>query len=171
MVSFLHTSRSSTASLSSVKFIPDIVCISSIHFFLGQPLFLHLLPHASIISFSIPFARITWPKNIIFYFAVLCLSDKTLACPISISIDSFVLFSVQETLSIFLHIHISQASILVSISLVFVHVSQPYSITGKIIAFTIRVFVCKLACLSFHIFSRPCIATFPSVILPRISFS
>src|SRR6218665_1759905 len=52
-------------------------------------------------------------------------------------------------------IHISQVSIFFSIhvSLVFVHVSQPYGITGKIIAFTIRVFVCKLTCLSFHIFS------------------
>src|SRR6218665_1116646 len=70
-------------------------------------------------------------------------------------------------------IHISQVSIFFSIhvSLVFVHVSQPYSITRKIIAFTIRVFVSKLKCLSFHIFSRPCIATLLSVILLRISFS
>src|SRR6218665_3297391 len=41
-------------------------------------------------------------------FAALCLSDiSPLACPISINIDSFVLFSVQETLSIFLQIHVS----------------------------------------------------------------
>src|SRR6218665_2442785 len=127
MASFLHTSRTFTASLSFARFIPDIVCISSIHFFLGRPLFLLPSPHASTISFSIPFARITWPKNsILFCFAALCLSDKTpLACPISISIDSFVLFYVQETISIFLQVHISQASIFFSISLVFVHVSQP----------------------------------------------
>src|SRR6218665_17291 len=77
MLSFLHTSRSSTASLSSVRFIPDIVCISSIHFFLGRPLFLFPSPNASIIFFSIPFARIPWPKNIIFCFAALYPSDKT----------------------------------------------------------------------------------------------
>src|SRR6218665_1622941 len=63
MVSFLHTSGTSTTSLSSARFIPDIVCISSIHFFLGRPLFLLPLPHASIVSFSIPFARITWPSS------------------------------------------------------------------------------------------------------------
>src|SRR6218665_1589140 len=57
------------------------------------------------------------------------------ACPISISIDSFILFSVQGTLSIFLPIHISQSSISFSISLAFVHVSQPYSITGKMILY------------------------------------
>src|SRR6218665_1419811 len=58
MVSFLHTPRSCTASLSSVRFIPDIVCISSIHFFLGRPLFLLPSPHASIIFFCIPFGNV-----------------------------------------------------------------------------------------------------------------
>src|SRR6218665_1732483 len=45
MVSFLHTSQSSAASLSSARFIPDIVCISSIHLFLLPS------PHASIIGY------------------------------------------------------------------------------------------------------------------------
>jgi len=103
VVSFLHTSWSSAAFLSSARFIPDIMCISSIYLFLLPS------PHVSIISFSILFARITWPQNVIFCFAALCLSDiSPLARPISISIDSFVLFSVQETLSILLRIHISQ---------------------------------------------------------------
>src|SRR6218665_3570361 len=50
MVSFLHTSRTSTASLSSARFIPDMVCISSIHFYIGRPLFLLPSPRASIIK-------------------------------------------------------------------------------------------------------------------------
>src|SRR6218665_1531765 len=54
MVNFLHKSRSSAASLSSARFIPDIVCISSIYLFLGQPPFLLSSPHhVSIIPFSI----------------------------------------------------------------------------------------------------------------------
>src|SRR6218665_789280 len=58
MVSLLHMSRYFAASLSSARFIPDIVCSSSIHLFLGRPLFLLPSPHTSILSFSIPFARI-----------------------------------------------------------------------------------------------------------------
>src|SRR6218665_1648181 len=50
MVSFLHTipelrDAASAASLSSARFIPDIVCISSIHLFVGWPLFLLPSPH------------------------------------------------------------------------------------------------------------------------------
>ena len=89
MVSFLNPRRSSAASLSSARHLPDIVCISSIHLFLGRLLFLLPSPHASIIFFSVPFACITWPKNIIFCFAALCLSDKSpLACPISFVVCS-----------------------------------------------------------------------------------
>jgi len=62
MVSFLHKSWSSTASLSSARFIPDVVSISSIHLFIGRPPFLLRSPYASIISFSIPFSLITWPQ-------------------------------------------------------------------------------------------------------------
>src|SRR6218665_2492642 len=100
--------------------------ISSIHLFLGRPLFLLPSLHASITSFSRPFAHITWPENSIFCFAAQCFSDiSPLACPISICIDSFVLFSDQETLSICVQIHISQALHFFSITLVFVHVSHP----------------------------------------------
>src|SRR5688572_1880795 len=119
-----------------------------------------------------PSARITCPKYIVFCLAAFCLSViSPLRCPISSSICSFVLFSVQETLSILLQIHISHASIFFSSALVFVHASHPYSTTGIIIAFTILVFVSRLTALSFHIFSSPCIAPFPRVILRRISLS
>jgi len=75
--------------------------------------------HAKIIFCSRPLDHITWPKNI-FCFPALCLSDMSpLARVISISINSFVLFSVQETLSILLQIHISQTSIFFSSTLGF----------------------------------------------------
>src|SRR6218665_825042 len=65
-VILLHKPRSSAASLSSAKFIPDI------------DLFLLPSPYASIISLSRPFARITRPKSSIFCFAAFFLSDKIL---------------------------------------------------------------------------------------------
>ena len=172
IVSLLHAFRSLVVSLSSGRFILIVSCISSIHLFLGRPLPRFPSPHASIISFSMPSARITWPKYVTFCLVALCLNDiSPLKCPISSSICSFVLFSVQDTLSILLQIHISHASIFFSSALVFVHASHPYSTTGIIMAFTILVFVSRLTALSFHIFSKPCIAPFPRVILRRISLS
>jgi len=47
LVSFLHNARSSTASLSSARFIPDIVSISSIHLLIGWPFFFPLRMPAS----------------------------------------------------------------------------------------------------------------------------
>src|SRR6218665_1433324 len=59
-----------------------------------------------------------------------------LSFPLSpaVSTRSFF-FPVPATLSILLHIHISQASIFFSIALVFVHVSHPYRTIGKAIAY------------------------------------
>src|SRR6218665_2406837 len=39
VISAVHKSRSSTASLSSARFIPDILSVSSIHLFIGRSLF------------------------------------------------------------------------------------------------------------------------------------
>ena len=98
IVSLLHAFRSLVASLSSGRFILIVSCISSIHLFLGRPLPRFPSPHASIISFSMPSARITWPKYVTFCLVALCLNDiSPLKCPISSSICSFVLFSVQDT--------------------------------------------------------------------------
>src|SRR5688572_5453495 len=163
-VNLLHAFRSLVASLSSGRFILIVSRISSIHLFLGRPLPRLPPPHAGVMSVSVLSARITCPKYIVFCLAALCVSViSPLGCPISSSICSFVIFSVQEALSILLEIHISHASIFFSSALVFVHASHPYSTTGIIIAFTILVFVSRLTALSFHIFSSPCIAPFPRV--------
>src|SRR6218665_1289959 len=122
MVSCRHKSRSSVASLSSASFIPDSV------FFLHPP-----LPCRHTVSFSSSLAACQ--HHILFHTVcshhmakeqhlLFCCDKSPLVPPISIRIDSFVVFSVQETLSLFLHIHIS-ASIFFSIALVFIHVSQP----------------------------------------------
>src|SRR6218665_434939 len=116
MVILLHKPRSSSVSLISARSIHGIVCISSIHLFLRRPLFLLPSPRASIISFSRPFARISCPKkSSSVLLPSFCLRDiYPLVCPVSISIDSFVVFSVRETLGILLQIHIPQASIFFS---------------------------------------------------------
>src|SRR6218665_1002052 len=100
MVIFLHNPRSSAASLSSVRSIPDIVCISSIHLFVGRPLFLLPSPQASIIFYKGVGPHHVSKKQYLLFWYTLCLSDRSpLACPISKPIDSFVLSSVQETMS------------------------------------------------------------------------
>src|SRR6218665_2425168 len=94
MVIFLHNPRSSAASLSSVRSIPDIVCISSIH------LFVLLSPQSSIIFYKPVCPHHVAKKQYLLFWYTLCLSDRSpLACPISKPIDSFVLSSVQETMS------------------------------------------------------------------------
>src|SRR6218665_4182255 len=136
IVSILHELLFLDASLSSSRLIPVPTSISFIHIFLRSPLLLLLLssPHVNTISFSGPFALITYSEIIIFCFVALCNNDKPpLIAIISCSLASFFRLSVNATLSILLQIHILQASIFFTIVFVFVHVSQPYSTPGKTI--------------------------------------
>src|SRR6218665_1009969 len=131
--SILHELLFLDASLSSSRLIPFPTSISFIHIFLGSPLLLLPSPHVNTISFSGPFALITSSEIIIFCFVALCNNDKPpLIATISCSLASFVLLSVNATLSILLQIHILQASIFFSIVFVFVHVSQPHRTPGKL---------------------------------------
>src|SRR6218665_65745 len=149
IVSILHELLFLDASLSSSRLIPVPTSISFIHIFLGSPLLLPS-PHGNTISFSGPFALITCSEIIIFCFVALCNNDKPpLIATISCSLASFVLLSVNATLSILLQNHILQASIFFSIAFVFVHVSQPYRTPGKTIAFIILISVSLLAFLFF----------------------
>src|ERR687898_647982 len=68
----LHFFLSEVASLNSARFIPVLSCISSIHFFLGRPLFFFPSPQANIISFSSPSVRMTCPKNPSFLRNAIC---------------------------------------------------------------------------------------------------
>src|SRR5688572_23871181 len=145
----LHFFLSEVASLNSARFIPVLSCISSIHFFLGRPLFFFPSPQANIISFSSPSARMTCPKNPSFLRNAICCNDSSFSIPISMRTPSFVFFSIQDILSIFLHIHISQALIFFLRFFVIVHVSQPYSTVGKINALT------SLFCAYTHVFIPP----------------
>src|SRR6202046_1376251 len=154
---FIHPLFSWSTSFSSSfsTFIPVLSCISSIHFFLGRPLFLLPSSHAIIISFSNPFDLMICPKNPSFLLIAICCNVSSFSTPIFRRTSSFVFFSIHDILCIFLHIHISQALIFFSKFFVIVHVSQPYNTVGKIIAPTSLFLVSMLTCLSFHIFSIP----------------
>src|SRR6218665_1545776 len=115
---------SAVTSLSSASFIPVTSCISSIHFLLGRPLLLLPSPCASIIPFSNPSDRITYPKNPSFLLRAVCCSVSSFPIPISMRTLSLVFFSLLDILCIFLHIQISNALIF-SIFFVIGHVSQP----------------------------------------------
>src|SRR6218665_2538655 len=100
---------SAVISLSSASFIPVTSCISSIHFLLGRPLLLLPSPCASIIPFSNPSDRITFPKNPSFLLSAVRCSISSSSIPISMRTLSLIFFSVHDILCIFLHIHISHA--------------------------------------------------------------
>src|SRR3984885_10915458 len=102
----LHCFLSIVASLNSTKFIPVLSCISSIHFFLGRPLFLLPSPHAIIISFYNPFDLMICPKNPSFLLIAICCNVSSFSTPIFRRTSSFVFFSIHDILCIFLLIHI-----------------------------------------------------------------
>src|SRR3984885_8958132 len=170
MMYLLHCLLSIVASLNCAKFISVLSCISSIHFFLGRPLFLLPSPHAIIISFSNPFDLMICPKNPSFLLIAICCNVSSFSTPIFRRTSSFVFFSIHYILCIFLHIHILQALIFFSKFFVIVHVSQPYNTVGKIIALTSLFLVSMLTCLSY-IFSIPVFAAFPIATLRFISIS
>src|SRR6218665_3348339 len=100
-------------SISSASFIP---VISYIHFLLGRPRLLLTSSHANNVPFSNPSCRITGLKNHSFLPIAVCCSVSS-SIPISKGTLSLVLFSVNDILCSFLHIHISQALILFATSL------------------------------------------------------
>src|SRR3984885_7734144 len=103
----LHCFLSSVASLSFTKFISVLLCISSIHFILGRPLFLFPSPHANIISFSNLFDLM----NPCFLPYAVCCSISSFSTSVFSCTASFLFLSIHDILCIFLHIHISHALI------------------------------------------------------------
>ena len=80
---------------------------------------------------------------------------------ISLKIDWFDRRTVQGTLRNLLQHHSSKASIVWCCAFFMVQLSEPYVITGKIIALTIRTFVGKVMFLLFNMLSRFVIAFLP----------
>ena len=79
-----------------------------------------------------------WPNH--FLCRLLIIPIRDLFSSTICSISSFVLRSIQLTLSILRHIHISKASNLLMSSFLRVHVSDPYNTTLHIIDLIIRFF-------------------------------
>ena len=86
--------------------------------------------------------RIRWPEYWSFSFSI-SPSNEYLGL-ISFRMNWFDLLAVQGTLKSLLQHHSSKASILQCLAFFMVQLSQPYMTTGKTIALTIWIFVCKV---------------------------
>ena len=103
--------------------------------------------------------HIRWPKYWSFSFIISLSNEQSRL--ISLKIDWFDLFAVQETLRSLLWHHNLKASILWCFAFFVVQLSQLYVTTGKTIALIIRIFVDKVMALLFNTLSRFVIAFLP----------
>ena len=101
---------------------------------------------------------IKWPKYWNFSFSIS--PSKEYSGLISFRMDWLDLLAVQGTLNSLLQHHSSKASFLQHSAFCIVQLSQPYTTTGKIVAWTRRTFVGKVMSLLFNILSRWVMAFF-----------
>ena len=94
--------------------------------------------------------HIRWPKYWSFSFSIS--PSNEYSGLISFRMDWFDLFAVQGTLKSLLQHHSSKASVLQHSAFLMVQLSHPYMTTGKTIALTIWIFVCKVMSLLFFFF-------------------
>ena len=145
--------HSLSLSLMSIKSM-----IPSNHIIFCHPLLLLPSIFPSIRVFSNESALcITWPKYWRFSFSP---SDEYSGL-ISFRIDWFDLLAVQRILRSHLQYHSFKASILWLSAFFKVHLSHPYMITGKTIAFTRQTFVSKVVSLLFNMLSRLVVVFLP----------
>ena len=112
--------------------------------------------------------RVLWPKYCSFSFATL--SINSLSRPNSVNIESFVLCSCREMLSIFLQHHISKPSIQFLFNFFKVHPSTPYWNTAHtIIDFMTFTFVAVFIFRSFQILASTTAFCLASAMLLLIS--
>ena len=132
-----------TISQSSFKLMSIESMMPSNHLILCRPLLLlpSIFPSIRVFSHESAF-RIRWPKYWSFSFNISPSSDYTGL--ISFRIDSFALLAVQRTLKHLLQHHSSKASFLWRSAFSIVQFSYPYMTTGKTIALTRWIFVCKV---------------------------
>ena len=103
--------------------------------------------------------RIRWPKYWSFSFSISPSNEHSGF--VSFRIDCFDLLAIQGTLKSLLQHHNSKASILWHSAFFMVQFSYLYMTTGKTIASTIRIIVCKVMSLLFNLLSRFIIAFLP----------
>ena len=105
--------------------------------------------------------HIRWPKYWSFSFSISPSNEHPGL--ISFRMDWLYLLTVQGTLKSLLQYHSSKASILWGSAFFIVHLSHPYTTTGKTIALTRRTFVDKVMSLLFNMLSRLVIISFQGV--------
>ena len=103
--------------------------------------------------------HIRWPKYWSFSFSISPSSEYSGL--ISFRIDLLDLLAVQGTLKSLLQHHSSKASILQCLGFFIVQLSHPYMTTGKTIALSRWIFVCKVMSLLFNILSGLVITFLP----------
>ena len=104
--------------------------------------------------------HIRWPKYWSFSFSITPSNEYSVL--ISFRVDWLGLLAVQGTLKSLLQHHRSKASILQCSAFFIVQLSHLYMTTGKTIALTRWVFVCKVMSLLFNTLSRLVITFLPS---------
>ena len=95
-----------------------------------------------------------WPKYWSFSFSISPSNEHPGL--ISFRMDWLDLLAVQGTVKNLLQHHNSKASILQHSAFLTVQLSHPYMTTGKTIALTRRIFVCKVKSLLFNMLSSKC---------------
>ena len=135
-------------------------CHPAIYLILWRPLLLLPSNFPSIRDFSNESAVcIRWPKHWSFSFSIS--PSNAYSGLISLKIDWFDLCAVQETLRSLIQHHSSKASTLWRSAFFTVRCSQPYVITGKTTALTVKTVVGTVTYLLFSTLSRFVIAFLP----------
>ena len=139
---------SSPISLSLLRIMSIELVTTSSHLLLCRSLLLlpSILPSIRVFP-NESALHIRWPKYWSFSFS----NSPSNEYPglISFRIDWFDLLAVQGTLKSFLQQHSSKASVLRCSAFFMVQFSHPYMTTGKTMALTVQIFVCKVMSLLF----------------------
>jgi len=142
-------SQSITNSWSLLKLMSIELVMPSNHLILCHPLLLlpSIFPSIRVFS-SESVLHIRWPEYWNFSFSISFSNEYSGL--IYFRMDWFDLLAVQGTLKGLLQHHSSKASVLQCSALFMVQLSHPYVTTGKTIALTRWIFVCKVMSLLFN---------------------
>ena len=142
-----------TISWSLLIFMSIELVMPSNHLILWSPLLILLSIFHSIRIFSSESAlRIRWPKCCSFSFSISPSNEYSEL--ISLRIDWFDCLTVQGTLKSLLQYHNLKASVIWPLAFLIVQLSHLYMTMGKIIAFIIQTFFCKVMSLLFNMLSK-----------------
>ena len=154
-----QASLSITNSQSSFRLTSiESVKLSS-HLILCHPLLLPPIPPSIRVFSNESTLCKRWPKYWSFSFSIS--PSKEHPGLISFRLDWLDLLAVQGTLKSLLQYHSSKASIFQHSAFFTVQLSHPYMTTGKTIALTRRIFVCKVMSLLLNMLSRLVITFLP----------